>query len=39
VRTGNGRTLNVSIHVVMTCVSGLHAKSLCGRVDVRVEMG
>ena len=29
-RTGNGQTLNVSIHVIMTCVSGLHANSLCG---------
>jgi len=23
----------------MTCVSGLHAKSLCGCVDVHMEMG
>jgi len=39
VQIGNGWTLNVSIHIVMTCVSGLHANSLCGRVGVRVEMG
>jgi len=39
VRTQNRRTVNVSIHVVMTCVCGLHADSLCGRVGVCVEMG
>lgn len=38
-RAGNRQTLNVSIHVVMTCVYGLHANGLCGRVGVHVEMG